>query len=343
MITVQQTHEDKVIKSSVSSGYTDYKYALENLFPLIDKFQEQRKIQSRSFYERLRKDIISGCIMPPLTIAFISDEKEIVLDKSKVEQFINKNIASGFILDGIQRLNTLNAASEDESFDFKRPIPLNIVIASNYDFLIYRMITLNNGQKPMTARHQVEMLTSGLIDYSELKNITVASEKDTQDKKYPKLTFKQGDIAEAYMAYLSENLHNSNSKIIQSKLDEIIVHKVMNSNISENKSSFQEFLTQIDRVCENEDAKSWLNLGNNLIGCAVAYRKSPVPFQQVTPKDFGDSCETFDQAFSSINTSRVNVGKIRRDLACNFVTYIQSYVGQDESYFVEKFNEITIS
>ena len=33
------------------------------------------------------------------------------------------------------------------------------------DRLLYRMITLNNGQKPMTARHQIEILASNIFDF----------------------------------------------------------------------------------------------------------------------------------------------------------------------------------
>lgn len=50
------------------------------------------------------------------------------------------------------------------------------------DRLLYRMITLNNGQKPMSARHQIEILASNMFDFDKLPILAV-SEKNKSNKK----------------------------------------------------------------------------------------------------------------------------------------------------------------
>jgi len=82
MIEIFSTDKDEVIRSLVATGRVKYEFALENLLPLLDRFGEQRKKQSRSFYTRLKADIITGCIMPPITLAFVNDNFDYDMPKN---------------------------------------------------------------------------------------------------------------------------------------------------------------------------------------------------------------------------------------------------------------------
>ena len=62
---------DGVVNATVSLGKTNYRYALDSILPLIDRFSEQRDVQNPKFYERLRRDILRRCLIPPITLAFI--------------------------------------------------------------------------------------------------------------------------------------------------------------------------------------------------------------------------------------------------------------------------------
>jgi hypothetical protein len=340
MIEIFNVSRDEVIKSAVSSGKTTYGFALDNLVPLIDKFQEQRKIQGRKFYERLKADIIRGCIMPPITLAFTSDHFSSGISADSVQNFITNNVAEGYILDGMQRLNTLVEASRDLNFDRNRPLFLNIIIAERYDFLLYRMVTLNNGQKPMTARHQIEMLTKGMLD-TETFNIPIVSEKDTEKVK-PQGAFKRADIAAAYTAFLTDSVNNENSRIIESKLDEILVGKVMDSNLIESAVSFHDILKEVERLSANTSGRDWLRLGNNLIGFTVGARKSHSALTSMMPDDFAAATETFESAFSGLDVSKINVGKFRRNLSRLFVEKIEKYAEADSETLLEAFMEETL-
>ncbi|MBD8678310.1 hypothetical protein [Sphingomonas sp. CFBP 13720] len=340
MITLFNVGRDEVIRSSVSLGLTNYRYALENLLPLIDKFDEQRKVQRRKFYDRLRLDIVRGCIMPPLTLAFIDSEHAASLDIEDIQRFVERNIQDGYVLDGMQRLNTLKNASLEENFNGQLPLYVNVIIAERYDLLLYRMITLNNGQKPMTARHQIEMLTKGMLDTEHL-GISIVSEKETETSK-PQGAFKRGDIAAAYTAFLTNSVHNDNSRIIESKLDEILVAKVMDSNLTELTVSFQDALKLVDKFSADVTSRDWLRLGNNLIGFSVGLKNSKDTLNTLTPEKFKEAVETFEDAFSALNVSKINVGKFRRELSRLFISKIEQYLDSDVDKLTEIFFRATL-
>lgn len=332
---------DEVIHSSVSLGTVTYEYALENLFPLLNRFGEQRKVQSRKFYERLQRDILAGCVVPPITIAIINQRLSRSTNVEQIRAFAEQNIHQAYVLDGLQRLNTLHRAHEEGELDLTKQLPLSVIVAERYDFLLYRMITLNNGQKPMTARHQIEMLTSGLFDVQRL-NIQVVTEKDTENTKIVG-AFKRSDVSEAYIAFMSNSLHNQNTRIIESKLDEILVGKVMESDVLQSDVSFSSVLDEVDRLSANEDAKNWLRLANNLIGFAVGAKASLQSLKGVSPTRFAELVEIFEETFRSLETSKVNVGKVRRDFAHKFISDIEAFQHYDADEFSEEFIQLTMT
>ncbi|SFX51719.1 hypothetical protein [Marinospirillum alkaliphilum] len=331
---------DKVIDSYVAMGQATYKVVLDELYPLINKFEAQRKLQDKKFYKRLQRDIVEGCIMPPITIAFVDKEENDLTKVSDFESFVNKNITSCYILDGMQRLNTLNSASVESEFDEGRIAYINIIVASSQDKLLYRMITLNNGQKPMTPRHQIEILTAEMFDFSGLENMSVQTEKERADKVV-RGAFNLGDISRGYLAFLTNNVNNENNKIIDEKMDEILVTRVLDSRDSSNDLMFQSVLALIDRLSEDSSTRNWFKVNNNLIGFCVGVKESYVKLKSVEPKDFALGVELFDEAFDSINASKVNLGKYRRQLSCEFIKKYAELSILDEGELTEYFVEFT--
>lgn len=341
MIEIFSVDKDEVIGSAVALGRTSYNFALDQLFPLLDRFGEQRKLQSKTFYSRLKSDILAGCIMPPITLAFVDVPASKLNDTAAVQEFIQENIETGYILDGMQRLNTLKDASEEDSFEGTRPIFVNVIVAEKYDLLLYRMITLNNGQKPMTARHQIEMLTGPAIDLSAA-DFPIVTEKETE-KGRTTGAFRKSDIVEAYTAYLTNNVNNQNKKIIESKLNEILVGRVMESNISEEQVTFSDILREVGRLSENDGVKTWLKLGNNLIGFSVGAKRSLQRLQAMDPDEFAQAIVKFDTAFDAINPSKVNVGKVRRELSSFFISGIGDFAEASVDDIEAAFFEQTMS
>lgn len=341
-MTLQLFHvsTDSVIKSAVAVGQTDYAYALANLVPLMGRFDEQRKKQSAKFYQRLKDDIVKGCVMPPITLAFVSKDFAESTDLVGIGHFVNENIAEGYILDGMQRLNTLLSASREEGFDASHPIYVTVIVAEKYDYLLYRMITLNNGQKPMTPRHQIEILAQNLIDFTTFKNINVQTEKDTENSIIHG-SFKLGDIAAAYTAYLTDNPNNENNKIIDEKMNEILVGRVMSSDLKSAKAEFVEILALVDEFSGNKEGRRWLKLQNNLIGFTLGAKAAFGQIVNLDADEFTNQVDKFETAFRVINPSKVNVGRFRRELAQKFFADFEQMSNLSPDEVAEKFVDLT--
>ena len=148
IIKIQTKNYDSVMDSQYLTGFTNYEAAILKLYPLINRLDIQRKIQNETFYKRLEQDLLEGCVMPPLTIAFIEDADLSQYSIATFQEYVNnkyqKGIYSGWY--------TKAKYSQKGVFDKKQltessRIFLNIIICSSRDSLLYRMVTLNNGQK----------------------------------------------------------------------------------------------------------------------------------------------------------------------------------------------------
>lgn len=277
----------------------------------------------------------------PGNLGICGDEIDDLSSKEAVQEFVKTNIEQGYILDGMQRLNTLLDASELDGFIKDRPIYVNVIIAKKYDLLLYRMITLNNGQKPMTARHQIEMLTGGAIDLSSAK-FAIMSEKDTETN-INSGAFRKSDIIEAYTAFLTDNVNNQNKKIIESKLDKILVGRVMDTDIASHTVSFSDILKQVDAFVADPVAAKWLRGGNNLIGFTVGAKKSLDRLNNFEPEVFSELVNKFEDAFKAINTSKVNVGKLRRELVQYYISNIDQFYDASTRDVETAFFEFTMT
>lgn len=332
---------DNVITSTVITGETTYGYALEKLFPLINRFSAQRELQNKKFYERLKSDILAGCLMPPITLAMISDTPVAFDGQMQAEQYANSEIEKGYVLDGMQRLNTLNSIRDEEGFDITRPLYLSIIISTSKDSLLYRMITLNNGQKPMTPRHQIEVLAEELFSFVP-SNIEVVAEKDRSEKMV-RGAFSLADITKGYLAFVTNSVHNENNKIISDKMDEIIVGKIMDAGVDKEALQFNDVLVLIDKLAENKNARLWLKTSNNLIGFCVGIKKSFSEMENISSEDFKVLVDKFEGAFKGINVTKVNLGKYRRELSRDYITNIAKLGEMSDTELLSYFSEQTAS
>ncbi|QRY30538.1 hypothetical protein JVX96_20940 [Variovorax sp. PDNC026] len=318
MFTIYSVAVDTVINATVGTGKTSYAVALEHLYPLINQLAIQRKLQDPKFYDRLKRDIVNGCIMPPITIAYIApDIKDLnAFDKKNLKDFMEENIGKAFILDGIQRLNTLHRASDDPDFGVHdNPLYVNVIVCRTMDSLLYRMITLNNGQRGMTTRHQVEIVTSNLYDFSD-SVLTIQAEKAPKRRRG---AFKKADFVLAYLAFLSNSTTIDSQKLIEEKLDELIAFKILESDPIATSTEFSDVLDLIEEFCKIPASKEWFRNVNNLVGFASAIKASYSDAVQVSPERFSEVREEFEKAFSSFSVSKIKLGQARRSAANWFI------------------------
>lgn len=296
---------DKVIKSQYITVKTDCEYALEHLVPLIDKLDKQRAILKKDFYAKLEEDLKKGCIVPPLTVA-INEEKV-----EAKENALKNKIKDAFILDGIQRLNTLKRIGY-QNIDLSTPIFLNILVCESMDRLLYRMITLNNGQKPMSTRHQVEILTENIFDFNDL-NITLQSEKESKKKRVIK-SFKKSVIVRSYLSFISQSINIDNQKIIEEKLDALITEKIIESDIPNRKKEFIDIIDLINDLCSDLYFLKWFKVENNIVAFCAGINNSVDYISSKSKDAFKSKIIEFENIFQSIDISKVNLGKVRRKL-----------------------------
>lgn len=332
MLQIFSQHKDHVINSLYITAHTSYKKALEKIVPLMDKLSIQRKIQSTKFYERLSKDIVNGCIMPPLTLAFVDKNYDYSTKKSltEIQNYITSNIENAFVLDGIQRLNTLKRASLHENFNEDSPIFFNILICPSNDKLLYRMITLNNGQKPMSTRHQVEILLAHLYNFTTDDTIQIVSEKEATTTN-SKTSFKKSSFINGYLAFLSNSINIDNKKIIEEKLDELLGNQIMEYGVKDNDIEFKHLIEFIADFSKSDIIKKWFQNENNLIGFCVASREKKC-FETITTfniEEFENIINQFEKAFASLDKSKIRIGTFRRKIASFFFKNIEK-IRQDQ-------------
>lgn len=199
---------------------------------IIDNNDLQRtKVKtSNKPYELLEKDLVSGCVIPPIILAISGEESKDfiyeVINGGKANEFmsdIQKIIAHDFslnrvmILDGLQR--TLTIKSIIDSFkeregndsddinannleDFlKLPLRFEVYLGLSKQGILYRMLTLNTGQTPMSFRHQLEILYKDYLNSDNLGD-DIQVYKEVDEKRARGLSkYKFSDVIDMFYAH----------------------------------------------------------------------------------------------------------------------------------------------
>lgn len=300
---------DKVIRSAYITLKMDYEFALVKLVPLINKLDFQRNALRASFYRRLESDILDGCIMPNITIAL----QEECNDWQHVkESYIKEAIAKGFILDGIQRLNTLNRISNNLRFDQSGTLYANLLICESMDRLLYRMITLNNGQKPMSTRHQIEILAGNIFDFDNLPLLSISEKQKSKHKGEDYMSREV--LIKGYLAFISNSINIDNQKIIEEKMNELIAEQIMESDLPQKDVEFKDVVDYISKAIDDSYLKEWFNIANNFIGFTAAMNKNFKAIKGLSSEELKDSVELFEDVFRALDVSKIKLGMARRRL-----------------------------
>lgn len=349
---------DGVINSDYLTGKVSYKYAIEKLLPLVNKLDFQRNALNKKFYERLEKDIKSGCVMPPITIAFNSDIMDTKNESSESDKFnevshtVSNHINSAFILDGIQRLTTLSRAINSidnikkEKLLKEGLLYVNIIISDSTNKLLYKMIVLNNGQKPMSIRHQIEILVNKFSDDINLKKEyegkIITEKKAHRNDGITKI--KKSVLVKSYLAFSSRSINIDNQKIIESKLNQILTDKIMSSEIEDSDIQLANLAELVINLCEQYKEKyeknsgelyKWFNNENNMIGFFVGIANNPKMMNVDLEKTL-EIKKISEEILSNFTTSKIRVSTMRRKAVMKVV---QDYEAVEKSpeEFIDKY------
>lgn len=206
-----------------------------------NEFQRRRVKNSGTIYSLLKADILEGCLIPPIVLASKLVEVPDIddIDNGFIVDKVLSRLEDLTILDGLQRTHSLIDLFGDEAnvaklelYTIRIELYLNITEVG----ILYRMLTLNAGQTPMSLRHQIEILYSNLADKA-IGEINIIRQKDDEPKKSHN-DYNYSDLIEGYNSYLECN----ESPIDRYSLLDIVksLGKISNDNFDEN--SFTKFV-----------------------------------------------------------------------------------------------------
>ncbi|WP_338880347.1 hypothetical protein [Clostridium perfringens] len=206
--------DDKKISSTNIFIEIEYKEYLSFSKKIIhnNDLQRKRVKSSKTVYSLLKDDLKDGCIIPPIVLAISDAGYSKEWSNEDVEKFINRNIEKLLILDGLQRTYTLIDAEKElkqekdieKIADFeKRILRLELYVGINKFGILYRMLTLNTGQTPMSLRHQIEILYKNFAD-EPIEGVQIITETDNA-RLGDVGVYNFKDVIEGFNSYLERN------------------------------------------------------------------------------------------------------------------------------------------
>lgn len=191
----------------------------------FDEFNIQRRRVKHKAYSRMREDIIAGALLPTISLAvkeeFIALIENANGDKNAIAAALSAPNRVN-ILDGLQRTHTLfDIINERIELKDNQTILLEFWLEGNIKNLIYRIIVLNAGQKPMSMRHQIELLFSATKDTleSNIAGLEVFSERDDARRTRPgKYSLER--LSLSYYSYITKSPEIDKENIVAQQLQE---------------------------------------------------------------------------------------------------------------------------
>jgi hypothetical protein len=186
----------------------DYLELVENSLD-NNEYQRRRVRSSNTVYSLMKRDFVEGCVLPPIVLALRDGAGNIQHDDQHILSELRDRASQLVILDGLQRTYSLLDLRSEIEFGDKRTAFLNqtlrveIYIGINRLGILYRMLTLNTGQSPMSLRQQIEMLYLDLAD-TAIDGVQLIREVDdtaiTEPNQY---SFRS--MIDGYNSYIERN------------------------------------------------------------------------------------------------------------------------------------------
>lgn len=170
-------------------------------------YQRNKVSKSGSIYNLLKEDILKECIIPPIVLASTSKLVEEASAHDLLTEVLN-DAGNLKILDGLQRTLSIidvynNNREHFDSLEHKYLIRVEAYLSISDTGILYRMLTLNTGQTPMTLRHQLEILFSKYAE-GEFNGVTILREVDEASVKSID-SYRFSDLIDGYTSFLEKN------------------------------------------------------------------------------------------------------------------------------------------
>ena len=227
-----------------------------------NRYQRKRVQGGTAMYSLLFKDLLRKCTMPPLVLAFDDSQIGHNLNINASEAELNRIIKADnlLILDGLQRTYTMLSICNDPTIEeaakneyLAHTIRVEVYVGLKRTGILYRMLTLNSGQTPMSKRHQIEILYSRYKEVN-LRNIKFICQVD-DNKKQGLDMYDFDDIIEGFNSYIN----GDESPIDKFEIREIVQRLEKITNDDYQKDIFEDFVLTYNSFAHhiNELSHSW--------------------------------------------------------------------------------------
>ncbi|NER19817.1 MAG: hypothetical protein F6J96_03475 [Symploca sp. SIO1C2] len=298
----------------------------------------------------MKDDLKKGALLPAITLAVKLDKVEELLPLLENKKPDYKALAQELnqpglvnILDGLQRTYILKEIVEDEDSlfsNFSQDVLVEFWFEPEIRNLIYRIIVLNAGQKPMSMKHQIDLLFMTFKDIIERDlDIKIYTNKQKRQRTKPR-NYALDRIATAYQCFITRSPEVQKQNFIAQRLLE---ENVFNSNEKELGEKFDRFKKYLriyadldEEVCRIYNKNSQTDLPNgttwfgseNVINSFFAAIASSNSSERVDKalnvlidrlkdsieEDDPLDLETLQQIQKGVNPRKVNIGFATRKL-----------------------------
>lgn len=279
MKIVSTIHDKRINSTNLLVEITVREYVLFAKKIIKNNDLQRLKVKSsKTVYSLLKDDLLVGCIMPAIVLA-ITDETQKNFNDDSLEKYFIENTGNVIILDGLQRTYTLIDAlsflekEENSIFTFEtikeekkrfldQIIRIEVYTAINKFGILYRMLTLNTGQTPMSTRHQLELLYN---DYSNIEVDGIKIVSDIEGTARPELNqFVFKSLIEGFNSYINrDELPMDRQEMLENlKVLEKITKEDLKTDIFKNfLSSYTKMFKKL-RELTNDESVSKEELSN---------------------------------------------------------------------------------
>ena len=347
---------DTRINNFMVNARCDYEWYLDKTQGSEENLAIQRDIiKGTKAYKNLRADLKLGCILPTIVLSVRNidasvtkkyDESDGFImahqgDLNKLQEEIEKTTSEYVdIVDGLQRTNALRQTLEElegheRAAFLNRSLRLEIWVNIEFFPLAYRMLLLNAGQRPMSMKHQIDILSGGLAaDLKDLKGIEIIRLKDHKRRVRPG-QFHLSTLAQAFQAWMqrSPNVDRTNLVVETMVVDEALESLGIDLTNSDGNQrdgfrQFVDWMLELDRALGDDHNRFF---GNDTVvlgfAAAIGFAHKNETLQDrlyasmekmiedaLSDKENPLGVNTFDQIRRSVDTKRSNVGAATRGL-----------------------------
>ena len=340
--------KDLRTNSHVIYGQIDIPDYLRIVGNNYDEYGIQRKKEKHKAYQRMKADIISGALLPTITLAVNQNNVQEVLsandhcDDKQLELLLSQQ-GSFSILDGLQRTYILNEIKQ-EGIEFKdtQKLLLEFWVESDIRHLIYRLIILNAGQKPMSMRHQLELLfmSTASVIKNRIPGIELLSESSQRRRSQP-MQYPFERVVAGYQSFLWKTPDLIKENVVATQMLEESILDSSEDSLNESFNEFIDYLRQLTlldkltytRYQNSNERANWIaneNVINSFFASISDYGREELLKRRIinalnklrqnfnTDHEFDPlGLDTYDKLIKGFDTRKVNVGVATRKLIMN--------------------------